>query len=174
MYWQGTGTGAHICSGNSIIGSYINAVEPIYLGTQTTGNFIRDCVLGLTSGTGPVVTNASTLSRSNNYFSNLYGGVSGNTISMGSYFIAEGIAPGTTSGGTGQYFSNHGATANVVDGGTISHSIIGTPRFVTVVGTVADQIVTVSSVSSTTITVAIRTVSGTSGTPQKIYWSATL
>ena len=65
-----------------------------------------------------------------------------------------------------------GATANVSDGGTVTHGYTSTPTAVIVEGTVAGQTVTVSSIGATTFTVAIKTNLGAAGTAQTLYWLA--
>jgi len=70
------------------------------------------------------------------------------------------------------YDTNYGATASIADGGTITHSINGTPTLVTATGSVASEIVTVTAIGSTTFTVAIKQDDGTAGTSQTIYWRA--
>ena len=61
------------------------------------------------------------------------------------------------------------------DGQTIAHGLSDTPNIVNVTGTVAGEIVTVTSVDATNIIVAIKQADGTtSGTNQDINWSASL
>jgi hypothetical protein len=69
--------------------------------------------------------------------------------------------------------TNAGA-ATIGDGGKIAHQLNGTPRSVRVSGSVAGQIVTVTAVDSASITVAIKTSTGSAGSNQKIYWQADL
>ena len=64
-----------------------------------------------------------------------------------------------------------GATS-VADGGTITHGLVGTPTSVRVSGSVSGEFVSVTAVSSTTFTVAIKTHSNGAGTTQTIYWEA--
>jgi len=66
----------------------------------------------------------------------------------------------------------YGATASRTDGSTITHGFSAAPTAVVVSGTVAGEIVTVSSIASTTFTVAIKTNLGEAGTSQTIYWVA--
>ncbi len=68
--------------------------------------------------------------------------------------------------------SNSGIATNVADGGTIAHGLIDTPSSVTVTGSVAGEIVTVSGIDGTNITVDIKDNDGSAGTTQTIYWKA--
>lgn len=68
--------------------------------------------------------------------------------------------------------SAHGANAATTDGGTIAHGLGFVPGFALLTGTVAQQIVTVTSLDATNITVAIKTTAGASGTSQVVYWMA--
>lgn len=71
-----------------------------------------------------------------------------------------------------------GVTANVADGGTITHgmktnrSAAVAPTIVIANGSVASQTVTVTAISTTTFTVAIKTLAAAPGTAQTIYWEA--
>ncbi len=72
----------------------------------------------------------------------------------------------------GYVSENGGAAANVADGGTIAHGLATTPTYVSVVGSVAGEIVQVTGLGATNITVAIKTNAGAAGTSQTIYWRA--
>jgi hypothetical protein len=61
---------------------------------------------------------------------------------------------------------------SVADGGTIAHGLPYTPTTATVSGTVAGEIVTVTSIGSTNITVAIKTGAGAAGTTQTVHWAS--
>jgi hypothetical protein len=66
-----------------------------------------------------------------------------------------------------------GATANVADGGAIFHGLDWTPTFVTVSGSVAGDVVSVSVLDTTHFHVDIKkSTDGTPGTTQTIYWRA--
>lgn len=67
-----------------------------------------------------------------------------------------------------------GAQASVADGGTITHGLSGTPTTVQLTCSVSGEFASVASISSTTITVAIKKHDGSAGTTQTIYWSASL
>jgi hypothetical protein len=68
---------------------------------------------------------------------------------------------------------NAGATANVSDGGTITHGVGLEPTWVIAQGTNPPDYVVVTAVSSTTFTVAIKRRSdNASGSAQTIYWKA--
>ncbi len=71
------------------------------------------------------------------------------------------------------YSEDHGAAASTADGGTIAHGCAKAPTVATVSGSVAGEIVTVTSIDATNITVAIKAADGTTpGTPQTVYWRA--
>lgn len=61
---------------------------------------------------------------------------------------------------------------SVADGGTIAHNCVSSPKSVRVTGSVAGQIVTVTAVTATNFTVAIKNNDGTAGTTQTVYWEA--
>jgi len=68
---------------------------------------------------------------------------------------------------------NKGAAASTADGGTITHGCAAAPTTATVSGSVAGEIVTVTSIDATNITVAIKAADGTTpGTSQTVYWRA--
>ena len=64
------------------------------------------------------------------------------------------------------------ATASVADGGSVTHGMGTNPTAVIAVGTVASEMVSVTSINSTTFTVGIKKDDGTAGTTQTIYWLA--
>lgn len=68
--------------------------------------------------------------------------------------------------------SKSGTAATVSDGGTITHGFSVAPQSVLAVGCVAGEIITVTAISATTFTVAIKTNLNAPGTPQTIYWQA--
>lgn len=61
-------------------------------------------------------------------------------------------------------------SSTVADGGTITHSNIGSPAHVQVQGTVSGEFVSVTAVGATTATLAIKKHDNTAGTSQTIYW----
>ena len=69
---------------------------------------------------------------------------------------------------------NQGAAAGVADGGTIAHGCAATPTVVTVAGSVAAEMVTVTGIGAANITVAIKDDAGNAGTSQTVYWRASL
>lgn len=64
-----------------------------------------------------------------------------------------------------------GATS-VADGGTISHGLWTTPSWVQVTPSVAGEMASVTAISATTFTVALKTHAGAAGTTQTVYWEA--
>ena len=68
--------------------------------------------------------------------------------------------------------SKSGAAATVSDGDTITHGFSVAPQSVIAGGSVAGEIITVTAISATTFTVAIKTNLNAPGTPQTIYWQA--
>ena len=75
-------------------------------------------------------------------------------------------------GNMGYVSENGGAAANVADGGTIAHGLATTPTYVSVVGSVAGEMVQVTGLGAANITIAIKTHAGAAGTAQTIYWRA--
>lgn len=61
---------------------------------------------------------------------------------------------------------------SVADGGTIPHNCAAAPTSIRVTGSVASQMVSVTAVSATNFTVAIKTDAGVAGTTQTVYWEA--
>ncbi|WP_343241640.1 NosD domain-containing protein [Methanoculleus sp. UBA312] len=72
----------------------------------------------------------------------------------------------------GYVTENKGAAASTADGGTIAHGCAAAPTTATVSGSVAGEIVTVTSIDATNITVAIKKSDGSAGTSQTVYWRA--
>lgn len=64
-----------------------------------------------------------------------------------------------------------GATS-VADGGTVTHKLGATPTQVRATPTIASEFVSVTAVSATTFTVAIKKHDNAAGTTQTIYWEA--
>lgn len=64
------------------------------------------------------------------------------------------------------------ATATVADGGSITHNFGSAPTAVLVAGSVAGEFVSVTTIGTTTFTVAIKKHDGAAGTTQTIYWMA--
>lgn len=75
-------------------------------------------------------------------------------------------------GGVGTISSSEtrGVTS-VADGGTITHKQGATPTRVSVTGSVASQMVSVTAIGATTFTVAIKKDDGTAGSTQNVYWT---
>lgn len=65
-----------------------------------------------------------------------------------------------------------GATASVADGGTITHGLVSTPTSVRAIASVSGEFVSVTAVSGTTFTLAIKKHDNSAGTTQTIYWEA--
>jgi len=69
--------------------------------------------------------------------------------------------------------SPNGGVTSISDGGTIAHGCLFTPNRVSVIGSVANEIVALTAVDGTNLTVAIKKrVDGSAGTAQNIYWKA--
>lgn len=62
--------------------------------------------------------------------------------------------------------------ASVADGGTVTHGLGGEPTAVFVQATTSGEFASVTAVSSTTFTVAIKKHDGTGGTTAALYWTA--
>jgi hypothetical protein len=71
-----------------------------------------------------------------------------------------------------RYDRNSGAAATVADGGTITHNINGTPTVANGTPSIAGEMVGITAMSTSTLTVAIKKHDGTAGTTQTIYWEA--
>lgn len=67
---------------------------------------------------------------------------------------------------------NHGAAANIADGGTIAHGLAATPTRANVSASVSGEFASVTGLDGTNITVAIKKHDNTAGTTQTIYWEA--
>lgn len=65
-----------------------------------------------------------------------------------------------------------GGTVAVADGGTITHGLMTTPVWYWVMPTVAGEMASVTAVSSTTLTVALKKHDNTAGTTQTVSWRA--
>ena len=94
----------------------------------------------------------------------------GNTTRPISYDGTE--ASATLKRNRGYVTESHGAAASITDGGTIAHGCAMTPTIATVSGSVAGEIVTVTAIDATNITVAIKKPDGSAGTAQTVYWRA--
>lgn len=94
---------------------------------------------------------------------------SGNTLSLGS---TKKTTTMTISGNIGYVTENSGAAATVADGGTIAHGCATAPTKVTLTGSVAGEMVTITSIDATNITVAIKKPDNSAGTTQTVYWRA--
>ncbi len=134
------------------------------LGTPTNVHIINNVVCDTGDGTQVngiyVVAEAvDTVVRGNRIF--------GNTTQ-----INNNSASTVVQQNTGYVTENKGAAASIADGGTIAHGCAAAPTTVTVSGSVAGEIVTVTSIDATNITVAIKKSDGSAGTPQTIYWRA--
>jgi hypothetical protein len=68
--------------------------------------------------------------------------------------------------------SSHGAATSVTDGGTIAHGLSTTPISVIISASIAGEIASVTAISATTFTVALKTGAGAPGTIQTVYWRA--
>ncbi len=77
--------------------------------------------------------------------------------------------------GSATYIAQNSGTASIADGNTITHGLAATPTTITLTGTAAGDLLTVTSVDATTITVAIKKHDGTAdSTPQTVYWRAAI
>ncbi len=70
------------------------------------------------------------------------------------------------------YITEKSGMSLVLDSGTIPHNLSSTPTKARLTGTIAGEIVTVTSLDATNIKVAIKKPDGSSGTPQTVYWEA--
>jgi Periplasmic copper-binding protein (NosD) len=72
------------------------------------------------------------------------------------------------------YVSSTTGVASIGDGGSIAHGLGGIPLHVSITGSSAGEIVSLTSVDATNLTVAIKTSDGSAGTTQIVYWRAEL
>jgi hypothetical protein len=68
--------------------------------------------------------------------------------------------------------STSGAAASKSDGDTITHGLGTTPTAVFLTGSVAGEILSVTTIGATTFTIAIKTPLQAPGTAQTVYWLA--
>lgn len=64
-------------------------------------------------------------------------------------------------------------TESIADGGTITHGLGALPDHATVTASVSGQVAYISSMTSTILTVAVKTAAAAAGTTQSIDWTAT-
>lgn len=67
---------------------------------------------------------------------------------------------------------NGGTAANISDGGTIAHGLCAAPSHVSLIGSVDEEHIKVTTLDATNITVSIKADGGGAGTQQSIYWRA--
>jgi hypothetical protein len=67
---------------------------------------------------------------------------------------------------------NRGYATSIGDGGIIAHGLVATPTQVIITGSVAGEMLTVTGLNATNITVAIKQDDGSAGTSQTVYWWA--
>ncbi len=70
------------------------------------------------------------------------------------------------------YKTENKGSSSISDGGTISHNLVSAPTSVRISPSIAGEFASVTSISSTNFTVAIKKPDGSSGTTQTIYWEA--
>jgi hypothetical protein len=165
-----SGTGASKICDNVIYG---NPVEPPYAGIQvfntyseadasrvicgnTIEHFVHGVYISCESSTSGVITTDNLI----------------NSCTTPIYVSAPMGAIPKISNNTGYVTENSGSAPTVADGGTIAHGCVKAPTKVTLTGSVAGEIVTVTSIDATNITVAIKKPDGSAGTTQTIYWRA--
>jgi hypothetical protein len=124
---------------------------------QISDNYVFDSSVGIALITGDKVV------AKNNYLDT-------NTANLS---VDPAVTNATVIANTGYVTENKGAAASTADGGTIAHGCAAAPTTVTVSGSVAGEIVTVTSIDATNITVGIKAADGTTpGTSQTVYWRA--
>lgn len=87
--------------------------------------------------------------------------------------IASGATP-IIRDNDGYRTENENATANVSHGGTIAHGLVGIPKMVVANGSISGESVSITAKNTSTFTVAIKKTNGSNGTPQTIYWRASM
>ncbi len=73
---------------------------------------------------------------------------------------------------TNGWKTENSGSSIISDGGAIPHNLSSTPTKARLTGSVAGEIVTITSLNATNIIVAIKKPDGSSGTTQTIYWEA--
>lgn len=86
--------------------------------------------------------------------------------------ISGGSSGNDIRGNDGYVTENEGAAPNIADGGTIAHGLVTTPIVAVCTPSVAGEMVSVTGLDGTNITVAIKQDDGSAGTSQTIYWRA--
>lgn len=172
-FYTGTGTPAATFTATEIGDLYLDYTNAVlYIATATgTGGWVA--YAGLSSmASGATIGGTSIFTGSGSPASVI------TAVRIGDLYVDYtnavlyiAIATGTGGWQTVPRFTN-GAAASTADGGTITHGLGATPTTVQVTGSVAGQIVTVTSIGATTFTVAIKTNLGAAGTAQTIYWTA--
>lgn len=70
------------------------------------------------------------------------------------------------------YVTRNASVTSVADGGTITHGLVGTPTKYGATTTTADEFLSITAVSSTTLTIALTKHDGTAGTTANVAWWA--
>jgi parallel beta-helix repeat protein len=146
-YWSAEGAGVYVMGGCDNITIEGNTI------TDCTGSGIR------LSDYGSNVTNTRIVQNI------LRDNVAGSILDIST-------GPTTITNNIGYVTENSGAAATVADGGTIAHGCAAAPTKVSLTGSVAGELVTITSIDATNITVAIKKPDGSAGTTQTIYWRA--
>lgn len=156
--WVNSNFGRVVVSGNYIIGptgagAGVECDGASHVVIQ--GNNIRNFAAGI-----DISANSHDLTIAGNHLVSNTNGIvnlgSNNLIAHNSGYVTE----------------NEGAAANVSDGGTIAHGCAATPTVALVSPSVASEMVSVTAIDATDVTVAIKQDDGTAGTQQTIYWRA--
>jgi len=89
-------------------------------------------------------------------------------------FVQVGATGSTVAAGNDARLHTYttGAATSVADGGTITHGLGATPTVVLTQASVSSEFVSVTALSGTTFTVAIKKDTGAAGTTQTVYWKA--
>lgn len=104
-----------------------------------------------------------------------FNSIVGNTLKGSTVFIG---APITTVGAATRVAENPGyvnlkrGASSCADGGTITHGLFTAPTRVSVTSQVAGEFASVTAISATTFTVALKKHDGTAGTNSTVYWEA--
>ncbi len=151
----------NVLSGNATSG-YRGDIEVDALDSEISKNYLSNPGTGIVAA---IMTNYGSGQIFDNTCYN-YDGMAGVVISPGWK------AWNNVGSGTFDITENSGAAANVTDGGTIAHGLVTTPTKVICTPSVAGEMVSVTGLNATNITIAIKKLNGTSGTPQTIYWNA--
>jgi parallel beta-helix repeat protein len=163
------GTATHESSYHTVTGNVCNANTRHGIYVVNTSNFIHVAhnICRSNSSRGIYVVSAGAGNPTSN---ELMGNQAiGNTTSQ--ITLGAGATSTILRNNTG-YVDRAGGVVSIADGGTITHTVAATPTKYGVTATTSGEFASVTAVSSTLLTVAIKKHDNTAGTTQNIAWWA--